>query len=92
MAKSEELKIVSVETSSLEEDGFFFVADKQTRQMSFEPLEDIFVSARTATLAYFSAQSLGRRVRGFIGVAKDGTQYGEVDFVTPLRAGEDEVF
>ena len=92
MARSEELRIVSIETPSLEDDGFFFMSDKRTGQISFEPLEKIHIDSKTKTLAYFSAKSLGRRVRGFVGYSENNAPHGEVDFVTPLKPGEFEQF
>lgn len=92
MARSEELRIVSIEAPSIEEEGFIFMSDKYTGQISFEPLEKIHIDSKTTTLAFFSAKSLGRRVRGFVGYNKNNVPYGEVDFVTPLGPGEYEQF
>mgnify|MGYP003606021753 CR=1 FL=1 len=91
MPQREELHIVDVVPSSVDDECVLFVADKLTHQISFEPLSDISIDIKSRNaISHFSARSLGRRVIGFYTIDDDGSVNGEADFVTPLLAGEVE--
>lgn len=92
MPPKEELYIVDYISAPEDDGGILFVSDKDTNQMSFEPLSEITLDITSKSMNHFSAMSLGRRVRGYFVIDESGMPSGEADFVTPLRADQTESF
>lgn len=93
MSKSETLRIMSIEPP-LEEggDSVVYAADKRTGEEDLVEINEISINNKSITTEYFSAVSLGRRVRGYYTEADTTLGKGEIDIVTPLAAGESEQF
>ena len=94
MPKSETLHIIgiSLPLESESAEAIVYAANKQTGQMSFEPLESISINNRSINTQFFSARSLERRIRGYYSAETPSQNKGEIDIVTPLSADEFEQF
>lgn len=90
MPPKEELYIADFISTPEDDGGILFVSNKETNQMSFEPLGEITIDITSKSMNHFSATSLGRRVRGYFVIDEFGMPSGEADFVTPLRVDQTE--
>lgn len=87
-----EMRIIESIKTPAEDERILLVEDKETNQVSFEPLHDITLDIVSKALTHFSARSLGRHVTGFYNANQAGEISGEVDFLTPLAPGEMEEY
>lgn len=87
MPKSETLHVLGLSQPLSAEELVVYAADKEEGQMSMEPLQEISINNRSMRTDYFSAISLGRRVRGYYSADTPHQVKGEIDIVTPLAPG-----
>lgn len=92
MPKLEVLDIIHIDQPLESGDVFAYASNRETGQMSIEPLQDVMVNNRSVNTEYFIARSLGRRVRGLYSAESNKAVKGEFDIVTPLGTDEEEKF
>ena len=76
MSRAEELWILTAENDLTNGEDVLFMEDEQTHQTSFEPLNSITINQQTEDTLYFTASSLGRRVRGYYSPRQDSQRKG----------------
>lgn len=65
MSRAEELWISDIQDDLGNESDVVFAENERTGQISIEPIDSISINQRSRSTLHFSAESLGRHVRGY---------------------------